>query len=154
MGLDIYLSKKTFIGAMFDSCGISGIISIKRRGRVIPIKFRRVAYIIENIYHGSKTHWLHEWLSRELTDGMENSEEYELGKDVIDRLHQACIEVLAHRNKPDFRKVCKEKLYCELKPDLSDDALNSFLDEVEELAEATDPSEKTDDAVFLISASW
>ena len=154
MGLDIYLSKKTFIGAMFDSCGISGIISIKKRGRKIPIKFRRVAYVIEDIYHGRKTHWLHEWLNHELTDGMENSEEYELDKDVINRLHQACIEVLAHRNEPDFKKICKEKLHCELKPDFSDETLNDFLDEVEELAEATDPSEKTDDAVFIVSASW
>ena len=154
MGLDIYLSKKTFIGAMFDSCGISGIISIKKRGRKIPIKFRRVAYVIEDIYHGRKTHWLHEWLNRELTDGMENSEEYELDEDVINRLHQACIEALAHRNEPDFREICKEKLHCELKPDLSDEALNDFLDEVEELAKATDPNEKTDDAVFIVSASW
>ena len=154
MGLDVYLSKKTFIGAMYKSQAITGSISLFKRGKKIPIRLGRLAYVIEDIYHGSKTHWLHEWLSRELTDEMENSEDYELGKDVIDRLHQACIEVLAHQNKPDFRKVCKEKLHCELKPDLSDEALNSFLDEVEELAEATDPSEKTDDAVFLISASW
>ena len=154
MGLDIYLSKKTFIGAMFDSCGISGIISLKKRGREIPIKLRRVAYVIEDIYHGRKTHWLHELLSRELTDAMENSEEYELGEDVINRLHRACIEVLEHRNKPDFREICKEKLLCDLKPDISEEELNLFLDEVRELAEATGANEKSDDAVFIISASW
>ena len=54
----------------------------------------------------------------------------------------------------DFRDVCKEKLHCDLKPDLSEEALNNFLDEVEDLAQATDPSEKTDDAVFIVSASW
>ena len=37
---------------------------------------------------------------------------------------------------------------------ISEEALNLFLDEVEELAQATDPSEKTDDAVFIVSASW
>ena len=154
MGLDIYLSKKTFIGAMFDSCGISGIISLKKRGKEIPIKLRRVAYVIEDIYHGRKTHWLHEWLSRELTDAMENSEEYELGEDVIDRLHKACIEILEHRNKPDFKDVCKEKLHFEFESEISEEALNLFLDEVDELAKTTDPSEKTDDAVFIVTASW
>ena len=154
MGLDIYLSKKTFIGAMFDSCGISGSISLKKRGKEIPIKLRRVAYVIEDIYHGRKTHWLHEWLSRELTDAMENSEEYELGEDVIDRLHKACIEILEHRNKPDFKDVCKEKLHFEFESEISEDDLKCFLDEVEDLAKATDASEKTDDAVFVVSASW
>ena len=72
----------------------------------------------------------------------------------MDRLHQTCVDVLAHRNMADFREVCKEKLHCDLKPDLSNEALNDFLDEVEELAQATDPSEKTDDAVFIVSASW
>lgn len=154
MGLDIYLSKKTFIGAMFKSREITGTINLFIRGKKIPIEFQRVSYVIEDIYHGSKTHWLHEWLSRELTDGMENAEEYELGKDVIDRLHQACIEVLAHQNKPDFREVCKKKLFCDLKQEIREEELDLFLNEVRELAEATGPNEKTADSVFLISASW
>ena len=154
MGLDIYLSKKIFIGAMFKSCGITGEIRLFKRGKKIPINLDRVSYVIEDIYHGSKTHWLHEWLSRELTDGMENAEEYELSKDVIDRLHHACIEVLAHRNEPDFRKICKENLFCDLKQEISEEGLNLFLNEIRELAEATGPNEKSDDAVFLISASW
>ena len=74
--------------------------------------------------------------------------------DVMDRLHQVCVEILAHRNMTDLRVVCKEEMFCELKPDISEEALNLFLDEVEELAKATDPKEKTDDAVFLVSASW
>ena len=73
---------------------------------------------------------------------------------MMDRLHQACAEVLAHRNKPDFREVCREKLRCDLKPDISEEAKNIFLQEVERLAEATSPEEKTDDAVFIVSASW
>ena len=154
MGLDIYLSKKTFIGAMFDSCGISGFISLKKRGKEIPIKLRRVAYVIEDIFHGRKTHWLHHWLDLELSETLGNAEDQEISKDLIDRLHDACIEVLEHRDTPDFRKVCKEKLHCELKQDISEEELKNFLDEVEDLAKATDPNEKTDDAVFVVLASW
>ena len=154
MGLDIYLSKKTFIGAMFKSCGITGEIRLFKRGKNIPIKLDRVSYVIEDIYHGSKTHWLHHWLDLEFPESLGNAEGQEISEDLMDRLHDACVEVLAHRNMADFREVCKEKLYCSLKPDISEEALNNFLDEVEELAKATDPSEKTDDAMFIVSASW
>ena len=154
MGLDIYLSKKTFIGAMFHASGVNGIISLTKRGKQIPIKLQRVAYVIEDIYHGNKTHWLHNWLNRELPEVLGNAEEREIDGDVMDRLHRVCIEILAHRNIPDLRGICREKLHCDLNPEIGKEALECFLDEVEELATATDPSEKTDDAVFYVSASW
>ena len=154
MGLDIYFSKKTFIGAMFNATGVSGIISLTKRGKKIPIELRRVAYVIEDIYHGSKTYWLLAWLNRELPEAPGNAEEREIDDDVVDRLHGACVEVLAHRNKPDFREVCKEKLRCILKPDIDKEALEQFLHEVEALAKATSQEEKTDDAVFAVSLSW
>ena len=154
MGLDIYISKKTFIGAMFHASGVDGIISLTKRGKQIPIKLQRVAYVIEDIYHGHKTHWLHSWLNRELPEVLGNAEEREIDGDVMDRLHRVCIEILAHRNIPDLRVICREKLHCDLNPEIGEEALELFLDEVEELATATDPSEKTDDAVFYVSASW
>ena len=154
MGLDIYLSKKTFIGAMFKSCGITGEIRLFKRGKKIPIKLDRVSYVIEDIFQGSKTWWLYHWLEIELPESLGNAEDQEISEDLLDRLHQACIEVLEHRDKPDFREICKEKLYCELKLEIREDELNCFLDEVNELAKATDSSEKTDDAVFIVSASW
>ena len=61
---------------------------------------------------------------------------------------------MLHQYKSDFRKVCKEKLYCDLKPDICEEELVLFLDEVENLAQATDPAEMTYDAVFIVSASW
>ena len=154
MGLDIYLSKKTFIGAMFNSSKVSGIISLTKHGKKIPIELRRVAYVIEDIYHGHKTYWLQDWLNHELLEAPANSEEREIDDDVVDRLHQACVEVQAHRNMTDFREVCKEKLHCSPKPEIGEEELNLFLDEVEKLAKATDPRERTDDAVFLVSISW
>ena len=154
MGLDIYLSKKTFIGAMFRSSEVNGTINITKHGKQIPIKLQRMSYVIEDIYHGNKTHWLHSWLNRELPEMLGNAEEREIDCDVMDRLHRVCIEILAHRNSPDVGVICREKLHCDLKPEIDKEALEGFLDEVEELATATDPSEKTDDAVFYVSASW
>ena len=154
MGLDIYLSKKTFIGAMFHASGVNGIISLTKRGKQIPIKLQRVAYVIEDIYHGNKTHWLHNWLNRELPEVLGNAEEREIDGDVMDRLHRVCIEILEHRNIQYLRGICREKLHCDMNPGISKEALEHFLGEVKELATATDPSEMTDDAVFIVSASW
>ena len=97
MGLDIYLSKKTFIGAMYDSCGISGAVSLFKRGRKIPIELRRLAYVIEDVYQGRGAYWLLEWLNHELPDALANTQEREIDEAVMDRLHQACAEVLSHR---------------------------------------------------------
>ena len=154
MGLDIYLSKKTFIGAMFKASGVNGIISLTKRGRKIPIKAERLAYVEEDIFHGRKTYWLLEWLNHELPEALTSTGEQEIEDNVVDRLHQVCIEVLAHRDMADLREVCREKLRCSLKPDISEEDLEQFLCEVEALAQATSPEEKTDDAVFFVSASW
>ena len=154
MGLDIYFSKKTFIGAMFRSSGISGIIRLTKSGKPIPIKAERLAYVEEDIFHGRKTYWLLEWLNHELSEVLTNAGEQEISGDVMDRLHQACVDVLAHRKMSDFREVCREKLCCSLKPDISEETKNIFIEEVEELAKATSPEEKTADAVFFVSASW
>ena len=154
MGLDIYLSKKTFIGAMFRSSKFGGVISLTKRGEKVPINADHLSWVVEDIFHGRKTYWLQEWLNHELSQALTNTEEQEISGDVIDRLHRACVEVLAHRDMADFRDVCKEKLYCTLKTEIRQEELNFFLHEVEELAKATDPSEKTDDTVFLVSVSW
>ena len=154
MGLDIYLSKKTFIGAMFRSSEVGGTISLTKRGVPIPIKAERLAYVEEDIFHGRKTYWLLEWLNHELAEVLTNAGEQEISGEVMDRLHQACIEVLAHKDMPDFREVCRKKLRCLLKPDITEEAKNSFIEEVEALAKATSPEEKTADAVFHVSASW
>ena len=154
MGLDIYLSKKTFIGAMFRSSEVRGTINLTKHGKQIPIKLQRVSYVIEDIYHGNKTHWLHGWLNRELQEALANAEEREISGEVMDRLHRVCIEILAHRNIQYLREICREKLHCDMNPGISKEALEHFLREVKELATATDPSEQTDDAVFIVSASW
>ena len=154
MGLDIYLSKKTFIGAMFKSSEVSGTILLTKRGKPIPVRPERVTYVEEDVYHGRKTCWLLDWLNHELPEALTSTGEQEIEDNVADRLHQACVEVLAHRDMADLRDVCREKLRCSLKPDISEEDLEQFLQEVEALAEATSPEEKTDDAVFFVSASW
>ena len=154
MGLDIYLSKKTFIGAMFKSSEVSGTILLTKRGKPIPIRAERVTYVEEDVYHGRKTCWLLDWLNHELPEALTGTGEQEIDDNVVDRLHQVCIEVLEHRNMADLREVCRKKLRCSLKPDISEEDLEQFLCEVEALAKATSAEEKTDDAVFFVSASW
>jgi len=154
MGLDIYLTKKTFIGGMFRSSEVGGTINLTKKGKKIPIKTERLVYVEEDIFHGRKTYWLQEWLNHELPDGLPNMVEQEIGDDVVTRLHEACTDVLAHRDQDDLREICHEKLCCLLKPDITEEAKSLFLDEVKELAQATSPEEQTDDAVFLVSASW
>ena len=112
MGLDIYISKKTFIGAMFHASGVNGIISLTKRGKQIPIKLRRVAYVIEDIYHGSKTYWLLDWLNRELPEELMNAKECEISEDVIKAddivTIDTCIQEIPHHRR--LTKCCGMRL--------------------------------------------
>ena len=43
MGLDVYISKKIFIGAMYKSCGITGKIRLFKHGKEIQWYWRMSA---------------------------------------------------------------------------------------------------------------
>jgi len=64
MGLDMWINKKTYVGAMYKHRGIEGRISLKfvnEKGR-IPIKFRRVSEIIEEVAYWRKNWTLHNYI--------------------------------------------------------------------------------------------
>ena len=155
MGLDIYISKKIFIGAMYRSCGITGEIHLFRHGREIPVVLENVSFIIEQLYHGRKTWWLLEWLNRELPVELSgDGEDREVSREDLIRLSRDCAEVLRHKDEQDFNAVCREHLGCQVNEDLDEEARGILLQDIQELKEALERALQDEDATFTVSASW
>ena len=155
MGLDVYISKKIFIGAMYRSCGITGEIHLFRHGREIPVVLENVSFIIEQLYHGRKTWWLLEWLNRELPEELSgDGEDREVSRENLIRLSRDCAEVLRHKDEQDFNAVCREHLGCQGNEDLDEEAREILLQDIQELKEAIERALQDEDATFTVSASW
>ena len=155
MGLDVYISKKIFIGAMYRSCGITGEIRLFRHGREIPVVLENVSYIIEQIYHGRKTWWLLEWLNGELPEELSgNGEDHEISREVLSRLCRDCAEVLRHKDAQDFNAVWKEHLGCQVNEDLDEESKGILLQDIQELKEGLERALGDEDVTFMVSASW
>ena len=155
MGLDVYISKKIFIGAMYKSCGITGEIRLFSRGKEIPVVLENVSFIIEQLYHGRKTWWLLEWLNRELPVGVSGvGEDREISREDLIRLSCDCAEVLRHKDEQDFNAVCREHLGCQVNEDLDEESKGILLQDIQELKEGLERALGDQDVTFMVSASW
>ena len=155
MGLDVYISKKIFIGAMYRSCGITGEIRLFRHGREIPVVLENVSYVIEQLYHGRKTWWLLEWLNRELPEDLPgDGEDREISQEIMSRLCKGCTEVLRHKHEPDFNAVCKAHLGCQPRENIDEESKGILLQDIQELKEGLERALGDQDVTFMVSASW
>jgi len=153
--LYLCISKKIFIGAMYESCGITGEIHLFKHGKEIPVVLENVSYVIEQIYHGHKTWWLLEWLNREL-DGVlsGDGEDHEISREVLTKLSKCCAEVLRHKDEQDFNAVCKAHLGCQVRENIDKESLGFFLQDIQGLKEGIERALGDQDVTFMVSASW
>ena len=155
MGLDVYISKKIFIGAMYESCGITGEIHLFKHGKEIPLVLENVSCVIEQIYHGRKTWWLLEWLNRELDEALSgDGEDHEISRAVLTKLSKCCAEVLRYKDEQDFNAVWKAHLGCQVNEDLDEESKGILLQDIQELKEGLERALGDEDVTFMVSASW
>ncbi len=74
MGLDMYLNKRTYIGAYYPHRDVTGIIDIEIGGNPIPIQMRRVSSIEEQIGYWRKANAIHGWFVENCANGVDNCE--------------------------------------------------------------------------------
>lgn len=155
MGLDIYISRRVFIGAMYRSRVITGKIELFSNGKLIPIKQELVSSVTEELYHGSKTWWLWKWLEKEAPELLEaNGAEYTISVDMLQKLCRVCEEISAAKGSDAFFEICRNKLHYPVKKDIDPGVLQSFIQEIEQLAETLKNVEYQSDVDFYIAVSW
>jgi len=102
MGLDMYLTKQTYIGAKYEHRGITGTIDIRKGDKTIPIELNRVAYIVEEVGYWRKANQIHGWFVDNIQRCVDDGENYPVSYDKLMHLKQLCQEVLETR---DFTKL-------------------------------------------------
>lgn len=90
MGLDMYLSKKNYVGAMYDFLKVEGTIDITIGGKKLPINFNRVSYIEEEVGYWRKANAIHKWFVDNVQNGNDDCGEYEVSFEQLQDLLAIC----------------------------------------------------------------
>lgn len=90
MGLDMYLEKRTYIGAQYEYNKISGKISLKKDGKKINIKENRVNSITERIGYWRKANAIHKWFVDNIQDEEDDCRDYQVSIEQLLELKKEC----------------------------------------------------------------
>jgi len=86
MGLDMYLTKKTYIGAKYEHREVTGTVEISVRGEKLPIDFNRIMYIEEEAGYWRKANAIHAWFVENVQGGEDDCKQYYVSRDNMQRL--------------------------------------------------------------------
>lgn len=95
MGLDMYLYKKTYIGANYEHNCISGTLALKRQEEPINVNINKIVYIIENQAYWRKANQIHHWFVQNVQGGEDDCKPYEVSGEQLLELVELCKKVLA-----------------------------------------------------------
>jgi len=107
MGLDMYLSKKTYIGNQYKQPEqqVSVIIPENQKDVTFPvqetIKQNRITYIQEEVGYWRKANHIHNWFVENVQDGEDDCREYEVSEDDLTDLLNLCKQVIENKDKAD-----------------------------------------------------
>lgn len=99
MGLDMYLSKRTFIGYENEM-----VLKIKKDNEWIEIKSHRVDYISENVGEWRYSNQIHKWFVDNCQGGVDDCKRYKVLLSQLKDLKITCEEVLSRRDN-NFSKT-------------------------------------------------
>ncbi len=108
MGLDMYLNKKTYIGATYDHNKITGKITLSNEKGKFPINLKRVTYVIEEVGYWRKANAIHNFFVNECQDGEDDCKEYYVPIHILNKLYKICIEIhLIHKHQSNTEEGIK-----------------------------------------------
>ena len=109
MGLDMYLYKKTYIGANYPHNEAHGIIEVSTMGKPVNIQFNRVTEISEEVGYWRKANSIHKWFVDNVQDGEDNCKEYYVSLEKLQKL-KGIIKRILNAPKSKKKKLAEELL--------------------------------------------
>ena len=114
MGLDMYLSKKTYVKRWeHQTPKEKHSVTVNKGAQPHPtIKTDRVSYVVEEIGYWRKANQIHAWFVDNVQDGVDDCKDYYVEIEKLKELLDICIEIkgLYAKNKQKFREYATEKL--------------------------------------------
>jgi hypothetical protein len=99
MGLDMYLTKETYIGAEYAHRQIDGTIFITKEGKRIPINFNQISEITESVAYWRKANAIHKWFVDNVQEGQDDCGKYRVTIEQLKQLVKICKTVLKDHSK-------------------------------------------------------
>lgn len=95
MGLDMYLTKRVYIGANYEHRNITGEVNIRQGNdnKPIIVNFNKVTEIIEEAAYWRKANQIHKWFVDNCSNGVDNCEEVYVSTEQLKTLLDTCKKV-------------------------------------------------------------
>jgi len=71
MGLDMYLTKKIYVGGNYQHNKVTGSIDILKDGKPLAVNLSKVTYIGEHVIYWRKANAIHNWFVSEVQNGVD-----------------------------------------------------------------------------------
>jgi hypothetical protein len=101
MGLDMYLTKKIYIGANYEHNEVAGTIDLKKSGKKVEIDLNKVTYIEEGAGYWRKANAIHQWFVDNVQDGVDNCGTYYVSQEKMTMLLYLVNQVLEDNSKAE-----------------------------------------------------
>ena len=100
MGLDSYLTKKTYIGAEYDHRNVEvKAVDITIDGKPVKINAKKLSYIEEAAMYWRKANHIHQWFVNNCQGGEDDCRTADVSLDDLKKLLDVCKAVQADHTK-------------------------------------------------------
>ena len=101
MGLDMYLSKKTYVKYWEHNGDDNYKVEVTKGGQPVKIDPKKVSYIVEEVGYWRKANQIHRWFVQNVQNGNDDCGSYYVDRDKLQELLDACNEVLMNKDKAE-----------------------------------------------------
>lgn len=105
MGLDMYLSKRIYVGANYEHNNVKGEIKLTRDKKRLKVNLKKVTEIIESVGYWRKANHIHKWFVDNVQGGEDDCKEYYVSKEQLEKLLADCELVLKAKKRKEMEIV-------------------------------------------------
>lgn len=110
MGLDMYLTKHTYIGAEYEHREVAGKIELTTKGVPVNINFNRVQTIVEKVGYWRKANQIHNWFVENVQGGEDDCGEHSVSREQFQSLLDDINTVLNAKGTPEEEGAIEDLL--------------------------------------------
>ena len=98
MGLDMYLTKKIYIGAPWEHRKVKAAVKISVGENKIAINPKKISYIEEEVVTWRKANQIHAWFVENVQKGVDDCATYQVSKELLEQLKELCLKAKEDKN--------------------------------------------------------
>lgn len=99
MGLDMYLSKKTYVKYWEHNGDNNYEVTVTKAGKPTNIDPKKVSYIVEEVGYWRKANQIHNWFVENVQDGRDECQESYVSREQLQSLLDICRIVKIDKDK-------------------------------------------------------